>query len=230
MNIHCLAHVPFEDAANIGVWAADRGHKINYTRFFNGDALPAIDSFDMLAVMGGLMNIYEHDDYPWLVDEKHFLKQAIDAGKKIIGVCLGAQLIADVLGGKVTRNPHKEIGWHSISLTDAGRQCPLFKDMPAVLDIFQWHGDTFALPPEAVLLAENTTCSNQAFLYKNNVLALQFHMEYSRESIEKMLTHCADELVDAPYIQTPEAIRAGYDKITPATERLYQILDTFTAL
>ncbi len=230
MNIHCLAHVPFEDAANIGSWAEDRGHTVTYTRFFQNDPLPAMDTFEMLAVMGGLMNIYEHEAYPWLVTEKAFLKQALDAGKKVIGVCLGAQLIADVLGGTVTQNRHKEIGWHPVTLTGHGRRSSLFDGMPDTLDVFQWHGDTFSIPPESVRLAENPTCPNQAFLYKNNALGLQFHLEYSRESIEKMLTHCADELVDAPFIQLPETIRTVYDKIPAATERLYRILDAFLHL
>ncbi len=229
MNIHCLAHVPFEDAANIGLWAKDRGHPLSYTRFFQDLKLPDPDSFDMFVVMGGLMNIYDHEDYPWLIAEKQFLKNAIDAGKKVIGVCLGGQLIADVLGGKVTPNPHKEIGWHTITLTEAGQRCPLFAGMPREIDVFQWHGDTFSLPPDAIHLAENETCLNQAFLYGDHVLGLQFHLEYSRESIEKMLKYCADELVDGPFINSVAAIRAGYDKIPQTTARLYTMLDAFTA-
>lgn len=230
MKIHCLAHVPFEDAANIGLWAAERGHPLSYTHFFRGDALPHADSFDMLAVMGGLMNVYEHDTYPWLAAEKQFIKTAIDAGKKVVGVCLGGQLLAEVLGGRVTPNPQKEIGWHRITLTEAGLRSSLFSGMPRQMDVFQWHGDTFSIPPGAGHLAASFACSNQAFLYKNNVLGLQFHLEYSRESIEKMLTHCADEIIDAPYINSVEAIRAGYDKIPQTTERLYAMLDTFSMM
>lgn len=229
MKIHCLAHVPFEDAANIGLWAQDRGHTLAYTHFFRDETLPAVDSFDILAIMGGLMNIYEHDAYPWLATEKAFIKQAIDAGKKVIGICLGGQLIADVLGGKVTRNPQKEIGWHRIDLTENGQKTSLLSGMPRQMDVFQWHGDTFSIPPEAVHLASNPVCTNQAFLYRNHVLGLQFHLEYSRESIEKMLAHCADELVKAPYINDPDTIRAGYDKIPQTTEWLYAIMDRFAA-
>ena len=230
MKIHCLAHVPFEDAANIGRWAQDRGHTLNYTHFFRSEILPDPDSFDMLAIMGGLMNIYEHDAYPWLISEKEFIKKAIDAGKKVIGVCLGGQLIADVLGGKVTQNPQKEIGWHSITLTEAGSNCAVFSGMPREMEVFQWHGDTFSIPPGAVHLATNQTCPNQAFLYDSHVLGLQFHLEYSQESIEKMLVHCANELVDGPAINDPETIRGGYDKIPQTTNWLYTIMDTFASL
>lgn len=227
MKIHGLAHVPFEDAANIGLWAQDRGHTLAYTHFFRDEPLPAVDSFDMLAVMGGPMNIYEHDAYPWLVTEKECIKKAIDAGKKVLGICLGGQLIADVLGGKVTQNPQKEIGWHAITLTEAGQKSPVFAKIPRQMDVFQWHGDTFSIPPEAVRLASNPVCANQAFLYRGHVLGLQFHLEYSRESIEKMLTHCGNELVDAPYINDPDTIRAGYDKIPKTTDWLYTIMDQF---
>src|SRR5210317_582548 len=117
MKIHCLAHVPFEDAANIGRWAKLRGHSLTYTYFFKDE---------MLAVMGGPMNVYEHDVYPWLIAEKKFIRQSIDAGKKIIGVCLGAQLLADILGGKVTANSHKEIGWHTVKQTPRAVQSNVF--------------------------------------------------------------------------------------------------------
>jgi len=230
MKIHCLMHVPFEDAASIGRWAKDRGHTLNYTRFFGNELPPKPDDFDMFAVMGGPMNIYEYDAYPWLKTEKRFLSNAINAGKKILGVCLGAQLLADCLGVSITANPLKEIGWHPITLTEAGQDSQLFDGMPNQIDVFHWHGDTFSLPPGAVHLAESAACTNQAFLFESHVLGLQFHMEYTTESIEKMLTHCAEELVDAPWIQSSEVIRSGCDKIPQATQYLYTLLDAFTAL
>lgn len=229
MNICCLMHVPFEDAANIGLWAADRGHSLSYTRLFDGQTLPDVTSFDMLAIMGGPMNIYEHDAYPWLVAEKAFIKQAIDAGKKVIGVCLGAQLIADVLGGKVTVGTHKEIGWHTITQTPQASDS-LFAALPKEMTVFQWHGDTFSIPPSATHIASSDVCDNQAFQVGQNVLALQFHLEYSADSIEKMLTHCSDEIVEAPYIQNIDAIRGGLNYIAPATQWLTALLDAFTEL
>lgn len=228
MKIHCLAHVPFEDAANIGVWAEYWGHSLEYTRFFKGETLPELKSFNMLAIMGGLMNIYEHDKYSWLLEEKAFIRRAIDAGKKVIGVCLGAQLIADVLGGKVTTNPEKEIGWHTVRTTPESVQSRFFKNLPQEMTVFQWHGDTFSIPPGAIRLATGEVCENQAFQYGENVLGLQFHTEYSIESIEKMLVHCANELVLTPYIQSPVEIRAGYENIHEATKLLFSILDAFT--
>jgi GMP synthase-like glutamine amidotransferase len=227
MNMHCLAHVPFEDAANIGRWAKLRGYSLTYTHFFKDETLPPLEQFDMLAIMGGLMNVYEHDDYPWLVAEKAFIRRAIDVGKKVIGVCLGGQLIADVLSGQVTANAHKEIGWHTVKLTPQAAQSKLFSALPPEMTVFHWHGDTFSLPPGAVHLVSSDACENQAFQYGDHVLGLQFHMEYSEESIEKMLEYCAHDLVDAPHIQTPEQIRAGYDNIPPNTAWLDTLLDAF---
>ena len=228
MKIHSLMHVAFEDAASIETWAQQHGHSLTYTHLYDGQKLPEIDPFDMLAIMGGPMNIYEHQSHPWLIEEKAFIKQAIDAGKKVIGVCLGAQLIADVLGAKVTANPNKEIGWFPIQLTPKGKDHSLFSDLPEKLDVFHWHGDTFSIPPGAMPLAGSAACNNQAFQYKDHVLGLQFHMEYTTESIDKMLTHCADEIVRAPYIQDAGTIRSGYEKIPQATAHLFRLLDTFT--
>jgi GMP synthase-like glutamine amidotransferase len=229
MKIHCLAHVPFEDAANIGRWAKLRGHSLTYTHFFKEETLPPLERVDMLTIMGGPMNVYEHDVYPWLAAEKQFIRQAIDAGKKIVGVCLGAQLLADVLGGRVTANAHKEIGWHTVTLTPQAAQSKVFSALPPELQVFHWHGDTFSLPPGAVHLASSAACENQAFQVGETVLGLQFHMEYTKESIEKMLKFCADELVEAPTIQTPEQIRDGYGTIAQNTAWLYTLLDVFSA-
>ena len=227
MKIHCLAHVPFEDAANIGTWAELREHALTYTHLYRYETLPTIESFDMLVVMGGPMNIYEHDRYPWLAQEKKFIRRAIDAQKKVIGVCLGAQLITDVLGGQVRPNAHKEIGWHTIKLSRRVARSVAMSTLPSEMMVFHWHGDTFSLPPGAIHLGSSTVCTNQVFQYGEHVLGLQFHMEYSQDSIEKMLTHCGDELVESPYIQNADEIRAGYDNIPRNTAWLYTLVDAF---
>jgi GMP synthase-like glutamine amidotransferase len=228
MKIHCLTHVPFEDAAALEIWAEDRGHPLTYTRLYDNDPLPSLDSFDLLTVMGGLMNVYEEDRYPWLVEEKKFLRKVIDSRKRVLGICLGAQLLADVLGGKVTQNPCKEIGWHEVCLTDQADQSPVVSSvLPPRFTVFQWHGDTFQIPSGAVHLAENRACSNQAFQYGSHVLALQFHLEYTKESIEKMLYFCEDELVEGPCIQKPQVIRAGYKQIPAAQKYFFSLLDAW---
>ena len=147
MKLHYLQHEPVEDLANIEPWARARGFTITGTRLYDGESLPeTLDGIDWLVIMGGAMNIYQHDAHPWLVDEKKFIRSAIDANKVVVGVCLGAQLIADVLGAPVTKNNHTEIGWFPVSLTDEGKKSPLFNGIPDTFISFHWHGDIFAIP------------------------------------------------------------------------------------
>ncbi|MBU0677932.1 MAG: type 1 glutamine amidotransferase [Verrucomicrobia bacterium] len=204
MLLHWLQHVPFEDLGFISRWAEERGDTVTCTRLYAGDSLPDQDSFEWLVVMGGPMNIYEHDKYPWLVKEKAFLKDAIDNGKTVIGICLGAQLIADVLGAKVYPGEHKEIGWFPVEFSETA----VTKNLPQRADVFHWHGDTFDLPEGAVRFASSEACLNQGFVFGGRVLALQFHMETTRESARSLIENCANELVDAPYIQTAEEMLA----------------------
>ena len=207
MRIHYLQHVAFEDAANIVPWAEGRGHAVTATRLYQDESLPPAEAFDWLVIMGGPMNVYEHDRYPWLVREKQFIAEAIGRNKPVLGICLGAQLVADVLGGRVAPNPRKEIGWFCVSLTDAAGRLPLFQALPRQFFPFHWHGDTFSIPPGAVHAAQSEACANQAFQYGDRVIGLQFHLDYSGESIRRMIGSCGDELVEAPHIQrSPEVL------------------------
>jgi GMP synthase-like glutamine amidotransferase len=209
MKIHSLEHVPFEDLAYVGVWAENQGHKLSRTRFYAHDQLPGLANLDWLIVMGGPMNIYEEDRFPWLAQEKAFIGEAISQGKLVLGICLGAQLIADVLGGPVSRNEYKEIGWLPVSLSAAASNSPLFHDFPSEFIAFHWHGDTFAIPPGALAIASSSGCVNQAFAYTNKVVGLQFHLESTLASVKKLLNNCGDELVPGPYIQTSAEILAA---------------------
>ncbi len=226
MRFHWVQNVSFEDAAFVGDWAAGRGYEVTRTRLYGDEALPEVGEIDALAVMGGPMNVYQRRDFPWLVREKRFIEQALGAGIPIIGICLGAQLIADVLGARVVQNREIEIGWHEVRLTDGGRAAEIGAGLPERFVAFHWHGDTFAIPAGAVHLASSEACSNQAFIYNSNVLALQFHLEYSVESIEKMLAHCGSELVPGPFVQDQERIRAGLDQVGQTQELLHALLDS----
>lgn len=230
IRVHSLQHVPFEDSANIGLWAENKGHVLTRTRLYENEPFPDLDSFDMLVIMGGLMNVYEYDTYPWLLRERQFIRHAIEQKKAVLGVCLGAQLLADILGARVKRNRHREIGWHPVKLTPRGRRCSLFDDFPGTFMAFQWHGDTFSLPARALLLARSRGCTNQAFLYGDRVLGLQFHLEYSAESIQRMLKHCAHEMVRGPYTQQAEEIKRGFYWVKSTETMLFRILDRLEAL
>ncbi len=197
MKLHWLQHVPFEGLGIIEEWAEANGFGITRTRLFAGEQLPEIGTFDWLVVMGGPMGIYDHVDHPWLVAEKQLIKNAIEAEKTVLGICLGAQLIADVLGAKVYAGPQKEIGWFPIQ--------GLNSFLPKTLTAFHWHGDTFEIPEGASRLASSEACKNQGFIYNDRIVALQFHLETTPESMEALIENCAGELPNVDAASCPIA-------------------------
>ena len=224
MRIHSLQHVVFEDSANVAAWARQRGHEITRTRLYAGEALPELDSFDCLVIMGGPMNIYEHDAYPWLLREKAFITQAIEKKRLILGVCLGGQLIADCLGGHVTSSPKTEIGWHGVTQTVESKGSFL-SVLAQDMEVFQWHGDMFSIPPGAKHLASSAACPNQAFQYGEHVLAMQFHLDYSIDSIHRMVHHCAHELTVGPHIQDDPRVLVNGQRAKRLEKQLFSVLD-----
>jgi GMP synthase-like glutamine amidotransferase len=207
MRLHYIQHVPFEGPANIRGWAENQGWQISATHLYRLEKLPSPDDLDWLVIMGGPMNIYQEKEYPWLAAEKRFIEETIKTDKIVLGICLGAQLIADVLGGRVVRNRHKEIGWFPVSLRPEGLASMPFQGFPDEFQALHWHGDTFSLPAGAAMLAESEACPAQAFSSNGGrVLALQFHLESSIDSVRALIQNCSDELVDGVYIQSAEAI------------------------
>jgi len=235
LRLHGLSHESFEKEAEIAAWARERGHTLTHTDLWNGETPPDPSTFDFLVVMGGPMNIYEEDKFPWLALEKRFLKASIDAGKRIIGVCLGAQLLADVLGGKVTKGQHREIGWHEVTAGPDAAKSRVFADLPQRYTAFHWHGDTFAIPPGALWTAKSQACAHQAFTACNDrVVGLQFHLETNAQSMAELSTNCADEItldpVKWPYVQSVAEMQAQSEHLAGIRTLLDRILDNMAAL
>lgn len=229
MKIHCLQHVAFEHPGLIADWATAHHHPISYTYLFNREfVFPALDSFDAVLILGGYMNVYEEEKYPWLAQEKVFIRSAIDAGKKVLGICLGAQLIADVLGAKVYAAKEIEIGFWPIHLTADALQHPLFHHFnnPPYY-VFHWHGDTFDILPHGVLLASSECCKHQAFAVGNNILGLLFHFEMNELLADDLLHFYAHVKGEGKYIQSAETIRKGYTHFQKDKKDLYRLLDKF---
>jgi GMP synthase-like glutamine amidotransferase len=230
MRIHYFQHVPFEGLGNIEEWINAKGYSLSSTRFYEDNVLlPKLDDIDWLIIMGGPMGAYDENIYPWLAAEKKFIGQAISRGIKVLGICLGAQLIASVLRAKVYPNAHKEIGWFTLNLTKEGIASALFRGLPSEFVAFHWHGDTFDLPRGAKHLAESIACRNQAFSYGNHVLALQFHLDVRRDNIEEWVQSGASELVKAPYIQTAEQMLAQDNQFVIIEKYMRQIMDNLEA-
>ncbi|MEJ2108368.1 MAG: type 1 glutamine amidotransferase [Acidobacteriota bacterium] len=225
MNIHWIQHVPFEGLGSIESWILAHGYSLNGTRAYRRESFPVADRFDWLIVMGGPMNIYEDDKHPWLAAERKFIKQAIDEGKVVLGICLGAQLIADALGAGVYAGSCKEIGWFPVRKTEEANASRIFRAFPSQMEVFHWHGDTFPLPSGCLHLAESDACRNQAFAYEDRVIGLQFHLEMTRQNVEAILSGCRDELVEAPYIQKAEDILFNNDKFRAANREMHGLLD-----
>ncbi|PIU32210.1 MAG: amidotransferase [Syntrophobacteraceae bacterium CG07_land_8_20_14_0_80_61_8] len=226
LRLLCLQHVEFEGPAGITRWAEARGHRLETLEVHRQPQWPGADACDWLIVMGGPMNIYQEDLYPWLGPEKAFIRRVITEGKTVLGICLGAQLIADALGSRVFAGAHKEIGWFPVELTEAGKKSRLFGFLPPSFTAFHWHGDTFEIPADCVHLARSEACVAQAFVYRQRVMGLQFHLESTAESVPQLLAHCGDEIHAAPYIQNPDQILAAMPERLPEVQSLlFSILD-----
>ncbi len=224
MRIHYIKHVKFEGLAHIGRWAETQGHTVTRTALYDGEPFAEPDAFDCLVVMGGPMGVHDNDTYDWLTGEKRFIEQVLKQDKKVLGICLGAQLIADVLGASVFANDRKEIGWFPVTRANGVDQTDFKEFFPEQFFAFHWHGDTFDLPTGALHLAQSEATANQAFFYPPACIGLQFHLESTPESIEALVHHCADELVPSPYVQTGDEIMGQMNRVAPSNQFMEAIL------
>jgi GMP synthase-like glutamine amidotransferase len=223
MRAHCLQHVSFEGLGSIQPWLAANGYALTHTRFFESVALPDVSAIDLLVIMGGPMSVNEEDKYPWLVAEKRFVREVIESGKPVLGICLGAQMIASAMGASVFPSPVKEIGWYPVHAVD-GVDGAVFRFPPSET-VFHWHGETFDLPPGAIQLARSAGCENQAFQIGQSVIGMQFHLETTPESAAQLVAHCREELVPSTYVQTAEEILSVRPSVYPSiTHRMGVVL------
>ncbi len=229
-RVQVFQHEAFEDLDGMGPWFTEQGWEIAYTRVDKGEDYPeSLEGIDMLVLMGGTMGVYEREKYPWIDKELAIIKEAIDKGVIVLGVCLGAQLIAAALGAEVYQHDVREIGWHEIEKTEAGRFDPVFEGIPDKMLIFQWHGDTFDLPEGATLLATSNACPHQAFSYGQSVLALQFHPENTAPGLLEFLPSIRKE-PKGPFVQTEDQIREFIEaRCEQMNAHMHRILGNLTA-
>jgi GMP synthase-like glutamine amidotransferase len=228
MQVQVLQHVPFEDAANAGLWLSDHGHRISTTHWYLGERPDPAGRPDLLLVLGGPMNIYEHQAHPWLVEEKAYIARMLEAGTGALGICLGAQLLADILGGQVISNGPREIGWYPVTRSVEPPQGSAVKALAPELMAFHWHGDRIVAPPGSTDLYRSEACPAQAFSVGRKIVGLQFHLDYSARSIERMLKHCAGDLDASSWVQSPEQIRAGMKHLGQLEASLDLLLSALT--
>ncbi len=223
---HYFQHVPFEGPAAIKDWLNQHNYQVSSSQFYSDWQLPKVEDIDLLVVMGGPMSINDEVQYRWLVAEKQFIREMIAAGKPILGICFGAQLIASATGARVYANTQREIGWWPVTAVAA--DSAVF-DFPPALTVLHWHGETFDLPDDAQLLASSAACTNQAFQLGRNVIGLQFHLESTQSSVEAIIEHCRNELQPARWVQTEQQMLAELMEHTTANQQtLHQILNYLT--
>lgn len=184
-----IKHIEVEGPGTIEKFFKDNLLESRIVELSKGETLPTVDKCEAIICLGGPMSVYETDKYQFLTAEEHFLKQALDKKIPILGICLGAQLLAKVCGAEIRKAEQEEIGWYTISLTGEGKNDPLFKGLEEKLNVFQWHEDTFDIPKGATLIAKGTTCKNQAIRIGEYAWGFQFHPEITEEMLKKWIDY-----------------------------------------
>ena len=230
MHMHFVVHEPFEAPGEFETWARERGHSTGYSRVYARDALPtSVKGIDLLVVMGGPQSPSTttaecpHFD---AVAEKNLIAKAVNAGKAVVGVCLGAQLIGEALGAAYEHSPQPEIGKFPIALTREGLGNDKFSHFGPSLDVGHWHSDMPGLTSEATLIAYSEGCPRQIIEYSELVYGLQCHMEFNRDVVEQLIAHSLGELtrlLDHKYVQQPDALRRN--DYSQMNETLFVFLD-----
>lgn len=236
MHFLAVRHLLREGAGTLEQYLISRGDTLDYWDIARDPSVPdGADQYDAVIVLGGPMGVYEEDLYPFLRSEIEWLREILRSRKPVLGICLGAQLLAAALNARVTRGPRKEIGWHEVRLTGEGVKDPLFRCFrdevkgrdPVCVPVFQWHGDTFELPLGALRLAQSPLYENQAFRYDNYVYALQFHVEMTEEMIREWIREGREELVAADYVDSGAILTQIPACLNPMRKRAFLFYEAF---
>jgi GMP synthase-like glutamine amidotransferase len=224
MRVHCIQHVPFEGPARVADWARARGHTVRVSALYAGDPLPSRSEFDLLVVMGGPMSVHDEAEYSWLRLEKRLLRVVLEAEGSVLGICLGAQLIAEGLGANVHRQDQQEIGWYPVHWSQAARDQGIVPAAVSETVALHWHGETFTLPDGAQLLASSEACRHQAFRF-GRALALQFHLEMDPPAVEAIVRHCGAEIGAGVFEQDAATILRDTAPYADSGAQLFSMLD-----
>ncbi|MCQ2109091.1 MAG: type 1 glutamine amidotransferase [Fibrobacter sp.] len=230
METYIFQHVEYEGPGAILPYLEAKGHNVHVVRLYAGDKIPHEDEVDFAILMGGPMSVLEETEYPYFVREKELCRDMVQLGKPILGICLGAQMIANAFGAAIRKNPEKEIGWFPVSFDASVEGGNKVLDLPKKLQAFHWHGETFDIPEAATSFASSEACKNQAFKL-GSAIALQFHVEVTDDSMESMLKNGAEEIeaglsAGRKFVQSAAEIKkASSANMDKANKALIKILD-----
>ncbi len=221
-----LQHIECEDLGTIANAMSQRGIGYKYVRLFDGEPVPSSpEKFSGMIILGGPMNVYEEDKFPYLKDEDILIKKAVKNDMPVLGICLGGQLIAKATGAKVRKGIKKEIGWYDLKLTKDSMHDKVFSPFPCTIKVFQWHGDTFDIPDGAIHLAGSELFPNQAYRVGSRIYGLQFHLEVTQKIIDRWISEYKEELSTLDYINADRIISdtpAYIDNLTRYAELFYE--------
>ncbi len=226
MHIHYLKHVPFEGLGSMENMFVQRGARLSRTCMYEDQSLPSIHNMDALIIMGGPMGVGDDDEYPWLTLEKEFIESVIKRDVPVMGICLGAQLIANVLGATVHKNAHEEIGWFPVNRTQR-LEDSWVESLPISFDALHWHSDTFDIPAGASNFMTSKGCANQGFVYGDSTLGLQFHLEMLPSTVETIYQECGNPEKRGIYVHSLEEMLAPMEKYQQANKILEKFLEAF---
>lgn len=238
-KILVIQHVPFEGLGKLDHWFQMRAITPEIYRFFEEKPLPDLKQYSALIILGGPMGTYDLKLHPWLEKEFAFIESALEESLPILGICLGAQILAQLLGGSVNKQSQKEIGWYPISLTEKAKKHPLFSKWPEEFVTFHWHQDTFIPPKEALKIGSSAACDHQGFAYEKKgakgktipIVGLQFHLEMTQEISKRLVESCHEDLAEpGPYIGSKTQILSGFAPYAQSQAHLFSFLDQWFAM
>lgn len=227
MKALILKHIDYENPGCIQKFLKHKKVEFKIINVWQKGKFPDIKDFDILIIMGGPMSVHDINEFKGLIKEKEYIKGVIEKGKKVLGICLGAQLLAENFGAKIYKNKFKEIGWYPVKLTEDAKRHYFFNDIPNKFLTFHWHNDTFSLPKGSIRIAASEACENQGFALGKNIIGLQFHPEVTEETLKAFIRYGANEIKRDKFVQSKQEIIKNKKFIKINNEILYKILDKF---
>ncbi|MBU6121461.1 type 1 glutamine amidotransferase [Hymenobacter siberiensis] len=232
MRFHCLQHLPDEGPGHAADWLEAHGHTLTYTKLFEPNPeFPALADFDGLLILGGAMSVHDEENLPWMRAEKAFIREALRAGKITLAICLGAQLVAEALGGEVRPNHAPEVGFWAVRFSAKSLEHPLLRGWPEKAAVLHWHVDTFTVPPGAIRVGMSAATATQGFVWGDGVIGLQFHPEMTVPMVEKLMAFEGHEHAEEQeFVQTAAQIRAKMKSVWKGRKLLETLLENLVAL